>query len=218
MIDNPNPEFTKVRDVIGQIAKGLNAFHRQEMIYQDLRPENIMIDKDGVVKIIDFGAVYVPGIEEMRQINELTVMPGTARYSAPEYFLGEQPKTNADLFSLAIIAYEMLAGKLPYGMSLGKAKSQNDINKLKYQPIMELELGLPHWLDNVLKKALEIDRRKRFQEVSEFIYQFNSPSKYFLQPKKLPLIEKHPVQFWKAIAGILFVAVIVQAVLLYRLF
>jgi serine/threonine protein kinase len=56
MIDNPTPDIETVREIVEQIARGLRAFHRLEMLHQDLRPENIMIDSTGTVKIIDFGS------------------------------------------------------------------------------------------------------------------------------------------------------------------
>jgi serine/threonine protein kinase len=64
MIDNPRPDLETVRGLVEQIAKGLRAFHRLEMLHQDLRPENIMIDKTGTAKIIDFGATRVAGLVE----------------------------------------------------------------------------------------------------------------------------------------------------------
>jgi serine/threonine protein kinase len=64
MIDHPAPDLDSVRSLVEQIAKGLQAFHRKEMLHQDLRPENVMIDRAGTVKIIDFGAVHVAGLAE----------------------------------------------------------------------------------------------------------------------------------------------------------
>ena len=64
MIDHPKPDLDTVRGIIAQIIKGLRAFHRMEMVHQDLRPQNIMIDKNGTVKIIDFGSVNVAGVIE----------------------------------------------------------------------------------------------------------------------------------------------------------
>ena len=64
MIDNPKPDLETVRGIVEQIAKGLRAFHRMEMLHQDLRPDNIMIDKTGTVKIIDFGSTRVTGVVE----------------------------------------------------------------------------------------------------------------------------------------------------------
>ena len=64
MIDNPKPDLETVRSIVGQVSKGLRAFHRMEMLHQDIRPNNIMIDKMGTVKIIDFGSVRVAGVVE----------------------------------------------------------------------------------------------------------------------------------------------------------
>ena len=70
MNDNPKPDIATVRAIVEQIAKGLQAFHRQEMVHQDLRPKNIMIDDSGTVKIIDFGSTKVAGISEIVKTNE----------------------------------------------------------------------------------------------------------------------------------------------------
>ena len=64
MLDNPRPDLETVRGIVEQIAKGLHAFHRLEMLHQDLRPDNIMIDRTGTVKIIDFGSTRVAGVAE----------------------------------------------------------------------------------------------------------------------------------------------------------
>jgi len=102
MIDNPRPSLEKVRTIVEQIAKGLMSFHRQEMIHQDLRPANIMIDKNGVVKIIDFGSTKVAGLAEISSPLVQQDNLGTAQYTAPEYFLGELAANNADIFSLGV--------------------------------------------------------------------------------------------------------------------
>jgi serine/threonine protein kinase len=96
MIDNPKPELAVVRGILEQIAKGLQAFHRLEMVYQDLKPDNIMIDTTGTVKIIDFGATRVAGIEEIASAVEQINLLGAALYAAPEYFLGEHGSARSD--------------------------------------------------------------------------------------------------------------------------
>ena len=111
MIDNPTPPLEQVRHIIEQIAKGLQAFHRKEMIHQDLRPQNIMIDATGTVKIIDFGSTKVAGISDIQATNDGIV--GTLQYSSPEYFIDDLITHRVDIFSLAVIAYQMLSGQVP---------------------------------------------------------------------------------------------------------
>src|SRR5439155_556042 len=89
MIDHRKPDLETIRGIVEQIAKGLQAFHRLEMLHQDIRPDNIMIDKTGTVKIIDFGATRVAGISEIAAPLERSDILGTEQYTAPEYFLGE---------------------------------------------------------------------------------------------------------------------------------
>jgi aminoglycoside phosphotransferase len=130
MIDNPKPNLETVRNIVEQIAKGLRAFHRLEMLHQDLRPENIMIDSTGTVKIIDFGATKVAGIEEISSPIKHANRLGTAQYTAPEYMLGELGSSRSDLFSLGVITYQMLTGKLPYGTQVAKTTTKAEQKKL----------------------------------------------------------------------------------------
>jgi len=208
MIDNPKPSMQSVRDIAGQIAKGLQAFHRLEMLHQDLRPENIMLDTSGVVKIIDFGSTKVAGLMEMTQSIEHQNILGTAQYSAPEYFLGEVGAPRSDLFSLAVITYQMLTGKLPYGAEVAKSTTKSSQNKLRYQSALHDDREIPAWVDDTLKKALHPNPDKRYQELSEFIYDLSQPSQAFLSKTKPPLIERDPVVFWQSVCVILVVVIV----------
>jgi len=209
MIDNPKPELETVRGIVEQIAKGLFAFHRQEMLHQDLRPENIMIDNNGVIKIIDFGATKVAGVEEIMTATERENILGTAQYTAPEYFLGEVGSTQSDLFSLAVITYQMLSGKLPYGTKVAQSRTKTAQKNLNYLSVLDEDREIPAWIDYTLKKALQPMPNKRYAELSEFIYDLRHPNKVFLTKTKPPLLERNPVAFWQGVSFILMVVIIV---------
>ena len=134
MIDNPKPSLETVRDIVEQIAKGLRAFHRKEMLHQDLRPDNIMIDETGTVKIIDFGSTRITGVAEAAPSGISNDILGTLQYTAPEYFLGEAATSRSDLFSLGVITYQMLTGRLPYGGQIAKARTRAQFNRLRLSP------------------------------------------------------------------------------------
>lgn len=208
MIDNPKPKLEKVRDIIEQIAKGLYAFHKLEMIHQDIRPENIMIDESGCVKIIDFGSTKVAGLDDITTFTEQFHIQGTAMYSAPEYFLGFEGTQRSDIFALGVITYQMLSGSFPYGVNVSKSTTKAAQKKLKYVSIYdEDKKNLPIWVDEAIKKACEIDPSKRYSELSEFIYDLFNPNQNFLKKTKPPLIQKNPLIFWQSSTLILFVLV-----------
>ena len=208
MIDHPRPDLETVRGIIEQIAKGVRAFHRLEMLHQDLRPANIMIDATGTVKIIDFGSTHVAGIMEIASPIERSDLLGTAQYTAPEYFLGEGGSTRSDMFSLAVITYQMLTGALPYGTRVARCRTRAAQNKLIYQSIREHDREVPAWIDDVLRKALHPDPSKRYEELSEFIFELRQPSQAFLNKARPPLMERNPVLFWKGVSLALAVAVV----------
>jgi len=207
MIDHPKPEVETVRGIVEQIAKGLLAFHRMEMLHQDLRPENIMIDNTGTVKIIDFGATSVAGIMEIATPVERHPILGTAQYTAPEYFLGECGTPRSDLFSLGVITYQMLAGRLPYGAQVAKTRTRSAQNKLVYDSVLDDDREIPAWMDEALRKAVHPDPYRRYEELSGFLYDLRHPNQAFLNKTRSPLLERNPVAFWKGVS--LFLAVVI---------
>ena len=218
MIDNPKPDLETVRGIVEQIGKGLQAFHRLEMLHQDLRPANIMIDKTGTVKIIDFGATRVAGIVEMGprpyDINADNNILGTAQYTAPEYFLGDAGTARSDLFSLGVITYQMLSGKLPYGTEVAKSRTRSAQNKLMYDSVLHDDREIPVWIDGALAKAVHPNPLKRYEALSEFIFDLRQPNPAFMGRARPPLIEQHPVRFWKGVSLVL--GVILFALLVAR--
>ena len=212
MIDNPRPDLASVRGLIEQIAKGLQAFHRLEMVHQDLKPDNIMIDSTGTVKILDFGATRVAGVMEIASLIEQINLLGSAAYAAPEYFLGENGSSRSDIYSLGVIAYQMLSGKLPYGVEVAKSRTKAAQKKLAYQTVLNEEREIPAWIDDAIRKAVEPNPFERYEELSEFVFDLHHPNNEFLNKTRPPLIERNPVIFWKSVSFVLLLAVIVLSV------
>ncbi|HWI15433.1 MAG TPA: bifunctional protein-serine/threonine kinase/phosphatase [Burkholderiales bacterium] len=215
MIDHPKPDVATVRGIVEQIAKGLQAFHRLEMLHQDLRPDNVMIDTTGTVRIIDFGAVRVAGIDEMAPGCERIDILGTAQYTAPEYFLGEAGSARSDFFSLGVIAYQMLSGRLPYGAHVAKSRTAAAQSRLKYDSVLRPDRDIPAWIDGVLRKAVHPDPLKRYEALSEFVYDLRHPNRAFLAKTRPPLLERHPVLFWKSVSALLAAVIIVYLFIRY---
>lgn len=203
MIDNPKPDLETVRQIVEQIATGLRAFHRLEMLHQDLRPANIMIDNTGTVKIIDFGATRVAGIMETVTASARQDILGTAQYTAPEYFLGEVGSSRSDLFSLGVITYQMLTGRLPYGTQVAKSRSRAAQKKLTYLSVLDDKREIPAWIDGVLRKATHPDPSERYEELSEFVFDLRHPNAEFLNKTRPPLMDRHALSVWKSISFVL---------------
>src|SRR5882762_5047952 len=208
MIDNPKPSLETVRGIVEQIAKGLRAFHRKEMLHQDIRPDNIMIDKTGTVKIIDFGSTKITGVAEARPAADRSDILGTAQYTAPEYFVGESVSSRSDLFSLGVITYQMLTGKLPYGAAMAKARTRSQFNKLIYGPASHRDREIPVWVDGTLERAVHPNPFKRYDSLSEFLFDLRHPNANYLNTSSTPLIERNPLLFWKCTTIALGLAVV----------
>lgn len=216
MTDNPRADLETVRGLVEQIASGVQAFHRQEMLHQDLRPDNIMIDKTGTAKIIDFASTRIAGVADDTPSTLYDGILGTTQYAAPEYFLGEPGSTRSDIFSLGVIAYQMLTGRLPYGAQIAKTTTKAQQRKLRYKSALDDNRAIPVWVDGALKKAVHPDPYQRYSELSEFLFDLRHPNKKFLDAAPPPFMERNPLRFWQWLSALLFAAVLALIFLLSR--
>jgi eukaryotic-like serine/threonine-protein kinase len=213
---NPRPEISAVTRIIEQIILGLRAIHRMEMLHRDLKPDNIMITAQGAVKIIDFGSVKVAGIAEISSPVEQIELLGTRHYTAPEYLLGLAGNDQSDLFSLGVITYEMLTGKLPYGDQLTKNIHWKNINRLRYIPAISINPMVPLWIDGALEKCLLSSQSERYETSSEFFHDLTHPNEKFMR-RQIPLLEKNPLRVWQIISiSLLMLNLLLLYVLLSR--
>ena len=199
--------------VVEQIAGGLRSLHRKEMLHQDLRPANVMIDRSGTVKIIDFGSVRVAGVMEAAPDLDAAEVLGTAQYTAPEYYLGEGGSERSDLYSLGVIAYHLLTGRLPYGTKVAAARTRAAQRRLVYASALDEARAVPVWLDEVLRRAVAVDPAKRHEVLSEFTHALRHPSPAALGGRHRPLAERNPVRFWQVVSALLAAALVLQTLL-----
>jgi len=201
LLDNPQPDLNEVRRIAEQVVKGLRGFHRKEMVHQDLKPENIMIDSHGDVKIIDFGCVQVSGLQEIYTPIQNDAVPGTANYIAPELFDGFEGTPKSDMYSLGVTLYEMLShGHFPYG-ELDEAKKHKHYD---YTSVRKYNLDVPIWMDGALEKAIHPKPEQRYDRFSEFLHDLSKPNPSLMKPHA-PLLKRDPVGFWKGLSLILLV-------------
>jgi serine/threonine protein kinase/serine/threonine protein phosphatase PrpC len=211
MHDNPKASTAQVRNIVGQVIIALRSFQRLDVVHRDLKPDNIMIDTYGNVTLIDYGTALIASLAENdTQINE-TVPQGTLNYIAPETLITLHADHQSDLFSLGVIAYEMLCGELPYKpMRLSDFNAypestsddknhQVDYSAWHYRSIRHFRSDLPFWLDMVLSKATNADPTLRFQAYSEFKASLTKPDSAALaEYQSQPILTRNPILFWQS--------------------
>ena len=203
---NPQPSLDAVRAIVEQIARGLQAMHRREVLHRDLRPENVLIDAQGHVRIIDLGSAKAAGLHTAAEAAEPLGGMGTLAFTAPEQFLGVPASVQSDQYALAAIAYQMLSGQLPYGTQAARTRSAAEQARLAYTPVVTPERDLPVWIDDTLARALHPDPAQRFEALSEFVQGLRQPTQVLRG--RQPLIERHPLRFWQGLCGLLALALV----------
>lgn len=207
MADHPRPDLRVVRDIVRQIASGILAMHRREMIHRDLRPHNVLIDSHGTVKIIDFGSVAVAGVREIAPLaDDDSAYAGTLQYSAPELYRGLPANVQSDLYSLGTIAYQLLTGALPYGSRVPSVVAQSNGRMPRYIPVRSHNPDVPEWMDAAIARAVHPDPRQRYEELSEFTYDLANPNPSLAAVEPLPLLYRGGAGFWRTMSIVLALA------------
>ncbi|KQP41185.1 protein kinase [Methylobacterium sp. Leaf104] len=206
--DNPAPELEAVRRLVEQIAVGLRAFHRREMVHRDLRPHNVLIDAAGTVQIIDFGSTRIAGLADDDPAIDETVL-GTVQYTAPECLAGRPATSQSDIFSVGVIAYQMLTGRLPYGAEATRAFSEARARRLHYVSVAAARPGLPPYVDAALRKAVHPNPAQRYEVLSAFVHDLRHPNPSLPGLGRTALLERDPVLFWKLVSLVLAIVVVI---------
>ena len=212
MKDNPNPSLVKVRDILDQLVKVLRVLQRQDVIHCDIKGDNFIIDISGRIKLIDFGSSYTGAVinsESEGGENPYTINPGTLNFSAPELFYGQENTHLSELYSLAVLTYQILTSRLPYKEISQLDSVPKQYNLWRYIPLVTYRKGLPSYLDRVMSKALAANPVNRYKHYSEFLMAFKAKDKNQLNLQKdIPLLERDPVKFWQGISVIMFILLI----------
>ncbi len=148
------------------ICTGMAIAHHQGIVHRDLKPANILINDDGLLKIVDFGVAAAAKSGDT-QLTKTGYVIGSPKYMAPEQILGKQVDERADIYSLGVILYEMLCGEPPY--------SRGDHMSVMYQHVQgkaadlrEVNKDIPVELGDIVKKAMSVDKLKRYETMDAF--------------------------------------------------
>lgn len=180
---------SEVLDFTIQTAKALEHAHSKGIIHRDIKPQNIMLLKDGMIKVADFGIASLENTIE--ENNGETV--GSVHYIAPEQARGEAPDARSDIYSLGIVMYEMLTGKLPY---VGNSDVEVAVKHMNTDPVTPRDIvpSIPEELERICLKAMNSNIDERFQSASEMLadleeYKSQSLAAHVLEDSEAVLID-----------------------------
>ncbi len=190
------------RNIAIKLARGVAALHRAGIIHRDIKPDNVILESEGSLKLIDLGVVRVPGMEDFPPED----IPGTAAYMAPEMFDGEPGNEATDIYALGVTMFRAFSSEFPYDNL--DATSQPRRNRP--QALSALRPDLPAWLQGVLGRAIATDPAERFQDVMEFAVEMEAgPARAPVRElRPLTLYERAPVRFWQGVAALLALALL----------
>lgn len=180
---------SEVLDFTIQTAKALEHAHSKGIIHRDIKPQNIMFLKDGMIKVADFGIASLENTIE--ENNGETV--GSVHYIAPEQARGEAPDARSDIYSLGIVMYEMLTGKLPY---VGNSDVEVAVKHMNTDPVTPRDIvpSIPEELERICLKAMNSNIDERYQSASEMLadleeYKSQSLAAHVLEDSEAVLID-----------------------------
>jgi serine/threonine-protein kinase len=160
-------DFVKALKYSNDMATGMAVAHQAGVIHRDLKPANILVNSDGLLKIVDFGVAAAASSGDT-QLTKTGYVIGSPKYMAPEQILGKKVDETADIYSIGVIMYEMVTGVPPY--------SRGDHMSVMYQHVQgkathcqELNPNIPDEYAGVIGKSMSVDKTKRFQSMDDLI-------------------------------------------------
>lgn len=188
-----------------KLCKAVSALNRLRIVHRDIKPDNVMIETSGGLKLLDLGVARLPNIRELDNED----IPGTPSFMAPELFAGERGDEQSDVYALGVTLYRLFCGNhYPYGETepFSKPRFNKRTSLAQHRP------DLPAWLDRAVMKAVSVEKSNRQGDAIELAYELeNGLSRGAAGTTHIrkPLYERNPVTFWKVISLVLLLALIV---------
>ena len=192
------------RNIAIRLARAATALHRAGIVHRDIKPDNVMLEGQGALKLMDFGVARIKGRDDLSEEGT----PGTRAYMAPEMLQGEKGSEATDIYALGVTMFRAFTGAYPYG----NADAMSPPRRERATDLLRLRPDLPAWLSAALARAIAPDPDERFQDMMEFASAMESgPASAAVTVKKpRTLYERAPLQFWQGVAGLLAFALLVS--------
>jgi serine/threonine protein phosphatase PrpC len=192
------------RNIAVTLARAVAALHRAGIIHRDIKPDNVILEGGGSLKLIDLGVVRVTGLEEFPPEN----IPGTAAYMAPEMLAGEPGNEATDIYALGVTMYRAFTREYPYG----NADATSSARRNRPRDFSALRPDLPAWVQAALTRAIAVDPARRFHDMTEFALEIEAgPARAPPAIQRRPtLYERAPLRVWQGLAALLALALLVS--------
>ncbi len=214
--DHPNPSLNSVREIIVSIVKAVRVLQRLNIVHCDLKPDNIILQHDSTIKIIDYGAAF--SLDKDCVFNGKVPVPlGEANYLAPEAILKNDYSHQTDLYAVAVIAYEMLTGQLPYQSINNQSLTRARHHKWCYTSLQTHREDIPLWFDAAIRRACTADKKNRYSVFSEFLTDLSKPNQQLISSyAETGLINTNPILFWKLSTLLISMCAVIEFLLLLQ--
>jgi len=195
------------RNIAIKLARGTAALHRAGIIHRDIKPDNVILERDASLRLIDLGVVRVPGLEDFPPED----VPGIPAYMAPEMFAGEPGNEATDIYALGVTMFRAFTGEFPYGNPNATGPPRRD----RPTALSALRPDLPAWLEGALGRAIAVDPTERFRDMNEFAVEMETGPARAPLPVRRPqtLYERAPLRFWQGVAALLALALLLSLLL-----
>src|SRR6516165_815241 len=192
------------RDIAVKLARAAAALHRVGIIHRDIKPDNVILESGGSLKLIDLGVVRVPGLEDFPPEN----IPGTTAYMAPEMLAGTAGNEATDIYALGVTMFRAFTGEFPYG----NLDATSPPRRSRPRDLSAMRPDLPAWLQTVLSRAIAADPAQRFDDMTEFAFEMEDGPARAPTENRRPrtLYERAPLQVWQGVAALLALALLVS--------
>ncbi len=184
-----------------RLTRAVAALHRQGITHRDIKPDNVILETNGGLKLIDLGVARLPRVAEFAEAEA----PGTTGYKAPEMFAGNAGDALTDQYALGVTLYRLFTGDYPSGQ-------EQDFNRMRFEKPTRPTThrpDMPAWLEAAILRTLAVDPSDRFADVEELIHVLESGSAVAVPPRReLSLMEREPARFWQAVSALLLIALL----------
>ena len=186
-----------------RLARAVAALHRLGIAHRDIKPDNVILETNGGLKLIDLGVARLPRIEEFAEAEA----PGTSGYKAPEMFAGNPGDTLTDQYALGVTLYRLFTGDYPSGQ-------EEDFSRIRFEKPVRPTVhrpDMPAWLEAAILRAIAVDPADRFADVEELQHVLEHGSAQAVPIRReLSLMEREPVRFWQGVSAVLLVLLLLS--------